>query len=133
MSRGGEIELEWGGSEYRFRLAIGQLRELQDKTNAGPMELLRRLMDGRWRIDDAREVLRLGLIGGGAKVDEAARLVRVHFDEYGYPPVYHVGIAQAVLGAALFGPEDEPVGKAGADLEPPAGSDSPISTPVEPS
>lgn len=133
MSRGGEIELEWGGEDRRFRLAIGQLRELQDRTNAGPLELLKRLQDGTWRVDDARDTLRLGLIGGGMKPDEAAKLVRQYVDDYGYPPIAHIDFAKAVLFAALFGPEDETVGKATADLDGPESSDSPTSTPAEPS
>ena len=54
-----------GGRRAPFRLRIGELRELEDKRNAGSFELYRRLGDGTCRFDDIRETLRLGLIGGG--------------------------------------------------------------------
>lgn len=113
-SRHALAEFAWGDGPQRFRLGIGQLRELQEKTNCGPMELLNRLHRGTWRLDDVRETLRLGLIGGGKEPMVALSLVARYVDER--PLAENVPPAQAVLSVLLFGDgEDDPVGKAGAE------------------
>jgi hypothetical protein len=132
MSRTGAIDLVWGDGEYTFRLPIGQLRELQEKTGVGPGELADRMLHGKWRIDDLRETLRLGLIGGGMEPTKATVLIRRYFDDR--PLLENVKPAHVVLLAALVGSQEEPVGK-----EPPPaaatetdGSNSPPSTDPEP-
>jgi hypothetical protein len=134
MSRDATITLTWGDGEHRFRLAIGQLRELQEKADAGPAEIVDRLSSGRWRIDDVRETIRLGLIGGGMAPGDAYRLTVRYVDER--PWLENVRPAQAVLMAALVGAPDEPVGKAeAAEAETEATTDaspSPQSTETAP-
>ncbi|MDF2809504.1 MAG: hypothetical protein K0S56_535 [Microvirga sp.] len=105
MSRDASISFDFGDGEHAFRLAIGGLRELQEKTGVGPMRLFHRLMDGSWMVDDAREVLRIGLIGGGMKPAEAIGLVRRYVDER--PMIEAQAPAMLVLGAALHGTEQE--------------------------
>ncbi|KAK0358855.1 hypothetical protein LTR94_033683, partial [Friedmanniomyces endolithicus] len=105
MSRTAEIELSFGGEDRLFRLNIGRLRALQEKVDAGPMELLSRLSAGTWRVDDVREVLLQGLIGGGMSSADATRLVKTDFDDLPLQPF--VQIAQAVVMTALVGAEDE--------------------------
>jgi hypothetical protein len=109
VSRDGSVTFTWADGEHRFRLAIAQLRELQEKCDAGPAFILGRLQSGRWLIDDIRETLRLGLIGGGAKPADAVKLVQRYVDER--PLLESVQPAMAVLLAALIGAEDEPLGK----------------------
>lgn len=110
MSRDGSITLTWGDGEHRFRLPIGQLRELQEKCGAGPPEILHRLATARWRVDDIRETLRLGLIGGGMGPVEALRLMQNYVDPPERPWLENAPMAQAVLMAAMVGvPDEEPV------------------------
>jgi hypothetical protein len=109
MSADASVTLTWADGEYKFRLPIGQLRELQDKTDAGPIEVLDRLMSRRWRVDDIRETLRLGLIGGGLKPVEALVLIKRYVDER--PLMENAPAAQTVLLAALVGVKDDEVGK----------------------
>jgi len=109
MSRAANIDIVWGDGEHVFRLAIGQLRELQEKCNAGPAEIYRRLSLGTWRLEDIRETLRLGLIGGGMKPPEATKLVGRYVDER--PLMESIQPAQLVLMAVLTGAPDEPLGK----------------------
>lgn len=105
MVTSAKIKLPWADGEREFRLAIGLLRELQDKCNAGPAEILARLSNGTWRVDDIRETLRLGLIGGGASPTDALVLVARYVDVR--PLMENVMPAQAVLLAAVVG-EEEP-------------------------
>ncbi len=103
MSVSARITLPWADGSHSFRLAIGHLRELQDKCNAGPAEVLARLTSGSWRVDDIRETLRLGLIGGGATPMDALVLVARYVDDR--PLMENVFPAQAVLLAAVVGEE----------------------------
>lgn len=105
MSRDASISLDWADGHHTFRLPIGQLRELQEKTGVGPLRLLHRLMDGSWMVDDAREIMRLGLIGGGMEPAQALRLVQRYVDAR--PLVEAQAPAMLVLGAALHGTDQE--------------------------
>ena len=70
-----QVGLIWGGGEHTFALTIGGLRALQDACAAGPQEVLMRLVNGTWRVDDPLAILRHGLIGGGMAKDAARDLV----------------------------------------------------------
>lgn len=106
MSRAGDVSLPFGGEERRFKLGIGQWRAVQEKCDAGPPELLRRYVEGTWRIDDLREVLFQGLVGGGLDQASATALIVGTFDPN--PKLQFVPLAQAVVMASLIGdPEGE--------------------------
>lgn len=109
-SRDATIRLDFGDDEHAFRLRIGELRELQELCDAGPPLVLTRLASHAYKVEDVRETLRLGLIGGGMVTTDAVRLVRRYCDEL---PAWgeNAKLAYMILGAALFGPEDEPLGK----------------------
>lgn len=140
MSRSAKITLEWADGEYDFRLGIGELRELQERTRRtknvageyeyfGPMRLFEMLSGSDWMVDDVREAIRIGLIGGGIKPIEAARLVKRYVEEV---PDWTVNckVAANVVAAACLGWEIEPLGKSeGAETmtEPANGSTSPHS------
>jgi len=111
MTRRAEITLDWADGTYVFRLAWGQLVELQEQCDAGPYIILQRLMAGAWRVQDISQVIRLGLIGGGSTPEKALQLTRDYVE--GRPPFETLAIAQGVLGVALQGaPDGEPPGEA---------------------
>lgn len=110
MSRDASVTLKWADGAYKFRLPIGQIRELQEKVDAGPAWILDRIRTGAWRVDDLRETIRLGLIGGGAKPGEALKLVERYVDAQ--PLADSVPAAMVILSTALFGaPDGERPGK----------------------
>lgn len=113
MSSNASITLAWADGDYTFRLPIGQLRELQEKCDAGPMVIYRRLSNGEWKVDDVRETLRLGLIGGGMKPVEALVLVKRYVDNR--PWAENVMPATAVILAAVLGVPGDTVGKTEAE------------------
>lgn len=114
MSTNGSISFVWGdGEEHKFRLAIGQLRELQEKCAAGPRTIFDRLCTGGWYVDDIRETLRLGLIGGGKTPIEAMVLVKRYVDDR--PLQENVMPAMSVIMAAVVGSPDDQVGKEPAE------------------
>ncbi|BCM87086.1 gene transfer agent family protein [Methylobacterium indicum] len=109
MSRDGHVDLDLEGATHRFRLAIGDLEALQEATGLGPVALLQRLHAGlSYRFRDVRDVLRLGLIGGGTPVPRAHAIAR-RLD--GLPCIALIAKAALVLAAALEGAEDERVGR----------------------
>jgi len=108
-SRNASVTFEWAGEERCFRLPIGMLRELQEKTGAGPFELMRRIQFDQWRVDDLRETIRCGLIGGGMTPNEAGRLVKTYVDDRPLAEARNPAIV--ILGAAIYGVDDEPLGK----------------------
>ncbi len=128
----------WADGEHTFRLAIGAMRELQTKTGTGPYKVLERLRDNDWRVDEIREVIRLGLIGGGMAPSEVNRLVVAYFDELEVPILEHIPVAIQVLMAPMIG-TPEPSGKSAPAKPkrkprstPQAGSTSRGSTTTEP-
>lgn len=76
-----KITMKWGDGEYDFNLKLGQIRELQQKTGVGPYKLYERVRSHEWLVDDLRETLRLGLIGGGMENVKALQLIENNFDE----------------------------------------------------
>lgn len=111
MTVNGEIELKWGDGEHKFNIArLKCVLELEEKCGAGIAEIFARIQEGRWKFNDIRETLRLGLIGGGAAPDKALRLINRYCDDR--PWAENVLPAQAVLIAAMVGvPQDDPLTK----------------------
>ena len=115
----GSVTLAFGDRDYPFRVAFGQWRELQESVNkprleigeptVGPMGLLRALLNGDAWPHDVREVIRIGLIGGGMKADRALVLVKRYVEGAAYFSA--VPTARTVLQTAMFGPPDDAVGK----------------------
>ncbi len=96
------IRLDFGADEQRFALRIGELRELEELRHAGTGAIYRRCLTGDWHIDDVREIIRLGLIGGGMGPEKALKLTRLYVDERPWAESHL--IALAVLDAAISGP-----------------------------
>lgn len=131
MSRDGSITLEWGPEEYTFRLGLAGWRKVQERCDAGPGEIYRRLIMvatvlqkaetlgvaaamgaiGDWRIDDVREVILQGLVGGGLSEIQAAVLVRERVD-LNVDFKVNLALAYGIVRAALGDVPDEPAGEA---------------------
>lgn len=107
--RDARIEFDWADGTYSFRLAWGQLGELQEKCDAGPYVVLQRLHSGAWRIEDITNIIRLGLIGGGMEPSPALKLARRYVEDR--PPMENLIPAQVILSAALMGAPEEPMGE----------------------
>lgn len=152
---GAYFESDFGGETRRFRLGIGELREWQEKCDAGPATVLGRLVSfqpqvtgrdrpnpenyqdgidseeyrrelmtytilrtigGDWRVNDVRETIRLGLIGGGTTPTEAMVLVSRYVDQmHKYPITDYVNLAAEIIMHAIMPEPDDPVGKAQAE------------------
>lgn len=131
-----KVEFDWADGHYPFALRLAQLEELQEKCNAGPMEILKRLQEGTWRTYDIRETLRLGLIGMKMPPDKAYNLVKRYVEDM--PWAQNSVYAALIISAAVYGVPDDKPGKSEADREAedlPAeteNSDSQLSMELEP-
>ncbi|MGE3874092.1 MAG: gene transfer agent family protein [Parvibaculaceae bacterium] len=137
MSRSGRITLDFGDGTYVFFLGWGELTELQEKCDAGPLVLYHRLFDGTWRAGDVSHAVRLGLIGGGLEPIKALRLVQNYVEAR--PLLESLPVAQGVIAAALIGApdeeerkKDEAADQSGSTISPTERSDSPPSSGSEP-
>jgi hypothetical protein len=117
-----KFKLDWIGGAHQFALDLGGLRALQDACNAGPQEVLMRLVNQTWRVDDLIEVIRHGLIGGGMGRDDATTLVLRMIDLHGLLKL--VSVATFVLTSALVGEADDPVGEQVGVAVPPVNGNS---------
>lgn len=127
--RDAKVTLEWADGEYDFKMGIGELRELQEKTRRiknvsgeyvyiSPIRLFSMLTAEEWMVDDVKEAIRIGLVGGGMAPIDASRLVKRYVEEV---PDWTVNcrVAANVIAAALLGWEAEPLGKSeGAKIKP---------------
>lgn len=112
MSAVGTVTIIWRHGEDAFCLAkVGDILALEQKCNAGIMEIMGRLESQRWRLDDVRETIRLGLIGGGMSPEQALAVVKANVDENPSGLAPSVIIAHRILAAAIVGVPDDPVGK----------------------
>lgn len=104
-----KITLDWADGRYAFDLPLKSLRALQEKTGAGPALVLMRLQSGQWQVDDYRETLFQGLIGGGMAPLQARKKIEAYCD--GRPASECLLTAQAVLSAFIAGAPEEKPGK----------------------
>ncbi|MCD1620739.1 gene transfer agent family protein [Salipiger manganoxidans] len=144
MSCEATITLDWADGTYPFALDVPQLRELQEKCDAGPWFI-------QWALEATSmarsmgltpprdmstayvsETIRLGLIGGGMPAIVALKKVRDYVGAGQF--VENIPVAHAVISVALQGvPEDEPEKQPGGseiseNRSPEARSDSRSST-----
>jgi hypothetical protein len=105
--------IQWLGGEHEFALDIGGLRALQTACNAGPEQILADLSGRSWKIDHTFQTIRLGLIGGGMKADEAARIVDTAFRSH--PLMLFKPTAHLIILCALMGDPDDPLGDASGE------------------
>lgn len=114
-NRNSTITLQWADGDYTFRLAWGQLIELQEKTNCGPGYLLDQMWQNNWKVEHISQIIRLGLIGGGKTPSEALTLTRNYVESR--PPMENLSLAQAILAISLQGAPEEEKGEAQAVAE----------------
>lgn len=107
-----EVVVEFGGDDRLFRLTLPGILELEETCGAPFAVIAGRVAAGQYGVNDVLHPIRLGLIGGGMKPEQASKLMR----GYAFPaqPIaegWHV--ARAVLMAALVGFQQAPLDDAG--------------------
>jgi len=113
-----EATTEWADGTYTFRLPVDQVLELEAKCDAPITVIGYRLDSGTYSLKDVRETIRLGLIGGGKTPVEAVKLVKQYVDAR--PIAESWPIARVVVGAALYGFSEAPLGEGDDEGKPQA-------------
>ncbi|WP_020085699.1 gene transfer agent family protein [Hyphomicrobium zavarzinii] len=116
---------DFADSEYRFRLNIVGLEELEEKCGVGMGAIYMRLHSPNYTLSDVRETIRLGLVGGGLRPERALTLVKRYVDERPIDESWL--LARTIIGATMHGvftdPATAPV--LAADAEPEEVPDGP--------
>lgn len=111
----GDVVLAFGDGEHTFNIRkLKQAFELQDKCGCGVGEVLTRLRAAKFYVNDFREVIRLGLIGGGMAPVAALTLVTRYVDERPWSESVMTAVA-IILRAYAGSPEESLVGKLAAE------------------
>ena len=119
MSRTARVQHHFGGGVHAFRLGLAELEELDELCGVGPGYLLGLVtagQNGNWKARQLREVIRLGLIGGGCTPIAAAKIVERYFDRT--PLGDNLLICVAILGACVVGVEDDTPGELDGEANP---------------
>lgn len=107
--RDARITEDFADGTYEFCMNYGAIRMLQEAREMGPLFVYQQLQAGTWRIEDVRETIRCGLIGGGMAAVKANKMVQMYVEER--PIMENVALAMRVLGAGLIGAPEEDVGE----------------------
>lgn len=120
------VKLNWPGGEHDFLLRLGELEALDDLTDAGVLDLRYRLSLGQVRGSLAyspvktREIIaciRLGLIGGGMKREDAERRAKEAFINGDVSELNL--LAFTIISNSLRAKEHDPLGEPAAAENPP--------------
>jgi len=91
----------FGDRERTFRVAGSHIAELEAQTGVGIGTLMQRVASRNVWFRDVSEIIRIGLIGGGAEPAEAARLVETYVTPMPIEPSLYV--AMGIIGALWQG------------------------------
>lgn len=130
MSSDGSVELEWADGLYKFKLGLGEIRQLEEKLDEGIFRICRRLelananrefwLAAGLRADHVFESIRLALIGGKqVEPTQALKLCNRYVAPYLWSSI---PLAFAIVSAGIEQVPGDPVGKAPAAKD---GSESP--------
>jgi hypothetical protein len=123
MVKRADVTLEWANGEYLFALKGREIEALEAEcinpsTNGvgiGLGAIWARVMGGTWYRSDIRNIIRLGLMGGGMGPIEANRMCKTYVDDVPISsqmpnfqnPNCPLLVAQVILSAAVIGVEGE--------------------------
>lgn len=97
----------WPGGEHEFLLGIGQLRAIEQRSDAGCAVVMMRLLTSQWKIDDVIAPIRLGLVGGGMTEQAAQRAVDAAL-EVASPYTLAVTSASIIRRFIMWDGDDQP-------------------------
>ncbi|MBB4235041.1 gene transfer agent family protein [Rhizobium esperanzae] len=108
----GSESIVWAGGEHSFRLGIGELRAIEQRSDAGCAVVLMRLLSSQFKIDDVIQPIRLGLIGGGMQERDAQKVLDSALD-IASPYALAVPAADILRRFVMWETDDQPSGEPG--------------------
>lgn len=122
-SRFGLVTLDWADGTHDFRLGLAEIEEIEAKFDRSLFVIAGALGARTAKVSEIREVVRVGLIGGGMKPVDALAKVRRYLDERAIEESRDVAYA-IVLAGLMRVNTDAPQGEAEAPETSPGGSTS---------
>lgn len=105
--RHGQFSTDWADGTYTFRLGLAELEELERRFDRSIFVIATRLGERQATSSEIREVLRIGLIGGGeTSAADALALVRRYVDERPLEESRDVAYAIALASLLRLSPEE---------------------------
>lgn len=104
--RGAETII-WPGGEHDFRLGIGELRALEQRSDAGCAVVMMRLLGQQWKIDDVIQPIRLGLIAAGMPAPDAQNAIDAALD-IASPYALAITAAEILRRFIMWETDDQP-------------------------
>lgn len=102
-------DLPIGPDLYTVKFGVGEAEFIQERHDMGPQYALSVIGAGRWSVKLLVDVVYIGLVGGGAKPEEARRIADRWVAKR--PWGESAPLAQIILQAGVIGVPDEPPGK----------------------
>ncbi|PKA40453.1 gene transfer agent family protein [Rhizobium sullae] len=103
----GSESIIWPGGEHSFRLGIGELRAIEQRSDAGCAVVMMRLLSSQWKIDDVVGPIRIGLVGGGKDEREAQKILESALD-VASPYALAVTAAEIIRRFIMWETDDQP-------------------------
>lgn len=103
MSAYGEITEEFGDGEHTFRLGYKEISQFEEKFDLAFMAFINRIAEGNAKIVEVREIIRLGLIGGGMEAPKTIPLLKAFVEEA--PLADYMAVALKIAQSGAFGSE----------------------------
>lgn len=129
-----EIILKWGDGEYLFALKGAQIETLEKLCGTGIGEIAHRVLSFKPTYADIKQIIWLGLEGGGMPPVLVKEKVERFIDNQPLAapedPSSPLNTAISIMNAAWFGVEDLPKGEAEAGESPAKSSTSESSGPA---
>ena len=112
-----EVTAYWAGEDRLFALSFGDILDIEEACGKlGFGEIYLRLGRHQYKAEFILNILRIGLIGGGMKSDEARRLVESRLIGVGFARAVEVCID--LLATAMEGVEQDDTKPAGDPAQP---------------
>lgn len=105
MSDATSVRMFFGDGEHDFALPPDRIRELERSVGGGIGAISRRVFGGEFMYAEVSETIRVSLVGGGAKPEDAAELVALYVA--GRPLSESHPLATAILEALWWGQKSE--------------------------
>jgi hypothetical protein len=115
-NRDARITEDFADGTYEFCMNYGAIRMLQEARDMGPLFIWGLLEANAWRVEDIREIIRCGLIGGGMAPVKANKMVTMYVEAR--PIMENAALAKRILGAGLIGAPEEEAGESFAANQP---------------
>ncbi|EJF91684.1 GTA-gp10 family protein [Bartonella tamiae] len=104
MSKEMSIIESFGDKDYIFKLNYKTMIIVQNEIDAGPLVILKSILNGTFKVEHISTILQWALVGGGLTANEALKLVKIYVQDM--PINDNLELAMKIMSAAIYGREE---------------------------